>query len=286
MVRFLKQFLSDEKGQALLIVLGLLAIGGLTIAVSLNYATTNLKGTRILEEGTKGIYAAGAGVEHALWSLGRGEEPLTQLSENISGMAVSMENLDEGTFTLYCGELLEVDPTVHYDWLNVDGEVACDEGTTCNYTITVTWQEAAGGLIKLVEVGATLPGGYVYEGGSAASFDGNISSENPSSNGTTPSGACWIKWEWQPGQGPVISEDDAVQTQRFRITGTGNPEGDYAWVKAQSQDVGVVGEITGTRYKITATATRPEDGKITAEIVSDVVIVGGDVQIISWQISK
>ena len=53
MVRLLKQLLSSEKGQALAIVLGLLAIGGLTIAVSLNYATTSLKGSGIVEENMK-----------------------------------------------------------------------------------------------------------------------------------------------------------------------------------------------------------------------------------------
>ena len=55
MVILLKQFLSGQKGQALAIVLCLLAIGGLTITVSVNYASTNLKGSRIIEEKTEEI---------------------------------------------------------------------------------------------------------------------------------------------------------------------------------------------------------------------------------------
>ena len=75
MVRLLQQFLSGEKGQALPIVLGLLAIGGLTIAMSLNYATTSLNGARILGENMNGVYAADAGVEDALWCLENGASP-------------------------------------------------------------------------------------------------------------------------------------------------------------------------------------------------------------------
>ena len=289
MVRLLKQFRSGQKGQALVIVLGLLARGGLTIAVSLNYATTSLNGSRILEEKMEGIYAAGAGVEYALWSVGingtpAGEVP-QQLSENISGMTVSIETLDKGTFTLYSGELFE-EAGVHVNWLSVNGTVVFDAGTTANYTITVTRQQDASGNIKLVEVGATLPAGYVYEGGSAASFPENITSDDPSSTGTTTGGAQWLKWEWNPGQGPNISSDNTTQYQKFRITGTANLDGDYAWVVAQSASIGTVGEITGERYVITATATRPGDGRTTAVIVADIVIVGGDIQIMSWQITE
>ena len=288
MVRLLKQFLSSEKGQALPIVLAVLAIGGLTIAASLNYATTSLKGGRIIQEDTKGVYAAGAGVEHALWSLGSGEEPLTQLPQNINQMAVGIETLDEGIFTLYCGELMGLDPPPpHYDWLGVDGEVVCDEGTTCNYTITATWQcPKPDQKRKLIEIGAVLPMGYDCDDGSAASFDGNLSNDEPTSTGNTSGGARWLKWLWDEGEGPEITSANATQTQRFRITGTGSPEGDYTWLKAQSGDVGIVGEITGTRYRITATATRPEGGRTTAEIVAGIMIVGGDIHILSWQITK
>ncbi|MFC2071711.1 hypothetical protein ACFLUU_03205 [Chloroflexota bacterium] len=292
MVRFLKQFLSGEKGQGLLIVLCLLAIGGLTIAVSLNFATTNLKGNRIIEEGTKGIYAAGAGVEHALWCLQEGlssppegETTSNTTPENINQMAVNIQTENQGSFSLYCGELLE-EAGPHVDWISVVGDIVGDEGATCNYTITVTRQEYAEGNIGLIEVGATLPVGYFYESGSAALFPDNLSTADPSSNGTTPVGAQWIKWEWKPGKGPELTPDNMVQTQEFQITGIGSLEGDYAWVEAQAQAIGMVGEISGTRYIITSTATRPEDGRITAKIVAGIMIVGGDTQIISWQITK
>jgi len=99
-------------------------------------------------------------------------------------------------------------------------------------------------------------------------------------------GAGLFKWEWNPGQGPKISIDNATQTQEFQITGPGSLEGDYAWVEAQSGDIGIVGEISGTRYRITATATHSEDGRTAARIMAGIIIVGGDIQILSWQISN
>ena len=286
MIRFLKQFLSGQKGQALPIVLGLLAIGGLTIVVSLNYATTSLKGSRIVEEKTEGVYAAAAGVDYALWSLGQGDEPPTQLSENISGMAVGMEKLDLGTFTLYAGELSGGVGT-NYDRLSVDGgaEVV---GEDIIYTITLTRLEDFNTEIKLNEVGASLPPGYEYVPGSAG---GDLSSYDPSSSGTTPSGAQWVKWEWpqeEPwGDRPEIPKGEGVTvTHSFHITGTDSLEGDYAWAWSQTGAIGLVGEITGALYNITATATRPEDGRTTARIEAGIMIVGGDIEVLSWQITE
>ena len=105
MVRFLKQFLSSEKGQALSIVLGLLALGGLTIAGSLSYATTSLKSSQIHRESIEGVYAAGAGVEYALWYLAEYDtEPADgPLAENINQMAVDIQTVVGHSYTLYLG---------------------------------------------------------------------------------------------------------------------------------------------------------------------------------------
>ena len=290
MVRLLPQLLSSQKGQALIIVLGLLAIGGLTVAVSLNYATTSLKGSRIVEENTKGIYAADAGVEYALWSLqegllspSEGETTSNAAPENINQMAVDIQIENEGTFTLTTGELSGAVGS-QYQRLDVDGEAEVVGGDTANYTITLTRMEDFNTEIKLNEVGATLPPGYEYVPDSTS---GNLSSSNPSSSGTTLDGAQWLKWEWSAPNRPEIPKGEPMTvTHSFLITGTEDLEGDYAWAWSQTGGIGLVGEITGTRYRITATATRPEDGRTTAEIESTIIIVGGDMEIMSWQITK
>jgi len=280
MVRLLKQFLSSEKGQALPIVLALLAIGGLTIASSLNYATTSLNAGRIVNEGMKGGYAAEAGVEDALWCLKNGIPPPQQLPENINQMEVAIQTEEKGTYTLYLGELIQ--PGVHFDFLDIAGDMMWDgEAEAYKYIITVSLQHES--TIHLKEVGARIPAGYSYQSGSAASFAENLSTDKPEEILDT-SGVYLLNWELGIPQ-PSVSQENLVQTQTFYITITGTTseeEGHYAWVVANRDDVGAVGEIAGTSYKITATATRPESGRTTAKIVADVMI-GETTYITSWQ---
>ena len=284
MARLLKQLLSSEKGQALPIVLAVLAIGGLTIGVSLNYATTSLNGSRIVEEDVKGVYAAGAGMEHTLWSLGEGISPLTQLPANINQMAVNMQTEEKGTYTRYLGELVE--PGQHVDYLSADGDIVWDEVEEAyKYTITVTWQADQGTPpIKLVEIGARIPVGYNYQSGSAASFAENLSTGEPDDT-VDVHGAHMLNWSLGT-PAPEVSEGEPVKTQAFYITGEGSQEGHYVWVVAKRDDVGTVGEITGTLYEITATATRPEDSRAAAKIMADVMVEPGTIYVLSWQISN
>lgn len=284
MIRLLKQMLSSEKGQALPAVLALLVLGGLTIAPSLNYTATSLNSSRILREGVNGAYAADAGVEDVLWSLGNDMPPSTQLPENLNQMAVTMQTVEKGTYTLYLGELIQ--PGEHSDYIDIDGDLIWDEGAAAyKYTITVTWQPGSGTpIIHLEEVGGRVPIGYSYQIGSAADFVENLSTNEPDEI-IDALGASMLNWELETPL-PNVSENNTIQTQTFYITGEGEQEGHYAWVVANRQDVGAVGEIAGTSYRITATASRPEDGKTTATIVADVMIGEETTYILSWQISN
>lgn len=283
MVRLLKQIISNEKGQALPLVLALLVLGGLTIAPSLSYANTSLNSSRMLEEGVNGLYAADAGVENTLWCMENGIPPPQQLSDNINQMEVAIQTEEKGIYTLYLGELIL--PGEHYDYLDVDGEMVWDgEAEAYEYTITVTWQPNEGmPVIHLEGVGARLPIGYSYQLGSAASFVGNISTDEPDET-LDGIGAYLLHWELDPPLS-FVSENNTVQTQAFYINGEGSQEGDYAWVLANREDVGAVSEITGTSYKITATATRPVDDRTTAKIVAD-TIRGEMTYIVSWQVLR
>ena len=283
MKSFLRRMISSERGQVLPLVLALWALGGLTIASSLNYASTSLNAERILDEAMKGVYAAEAGVEDALWCLGKGISPPQQLPENINQMEVAIETEEKGFYTLYLGELIE--PGGHSDYLDIYGEVMWDEGAEAyKYTITVAWQPDSGTpVIHLEEVGARLPPGYSYQAGSAADFVDNLSTGEPDET-IDMLGAYMLNWELGTPQ-PQVSEVIPVQTQTFYITGDGELEGNYAWVVANREDVGAVGEIAGTKYQITATATRSGDGRATAKILADVMI-GERTDIISWQILR
>jgi hypothetical protein len=284
MIRLLKQIVSSEKGQALPIVLGLLVLGGLTIASGLSYTATSLKSSRLLEEDVRGIYAADAGMEDALWSLAKGMPLDPPLSEYINQMLVIRQAENKGTYTLYLGELIE--PGEHSDYLEVDGEIVWDEEAEAyKYTITVTWQPESGTpVIHLEEIGARLPLDYSYQPWSAASFEDNLSTDEPEET-LDALGAYMLNWEFGSPR-PSVSENESVRTQIFYITGEGSQSGTYAWVVASRDDIGAAGEITGTSYKITTTAQHPENGETTAKIVADVMIEAGTAHILAWQISN
>jgi len=274
----------SEKGQALPAVLALLVLGGLTIAPTLSHASTSLNFARILRENVHGIYAADAGVEEALWCLGEGILPPEQLAENVNQRTVAIQTEDKGAHTLYLGELIE--PGKHSDYLGIGGEITWDdEEGAYKYVITVTWQPESGTpVIHLEEIGARLPVEYSYQPESAAGFAGNLSTDEPDETLDTL-GAYMLNWELGT-PAPSVSEAEPVKTQTFYITGTEDLEGDYTWVVANRNDIGAVGEITGTSYRITATATRPGDGKTIAKIVAEVMISEGTTYITSWLISK
>jgi hypothetical protein len=202
-------------------------------------------------------------------------------------MSVDIQTDNLGTFTLYFGEMIDVSG-VHVDWLDVQGTMTATNVTgRYQYDITVTWQAPQGKIIKLIEVGARIPLGYAYVGGSASSFPGNMSTSDPSSITTDSVGAYIIKWTWNPGQGPLVRETDPVETQSFYIEGTGSVSGAYSCVISQDNDVGTVSEITGTRYRITSTATRPQDGKTTTRVTSEAIVRSdATINILSWQITK
>ena len=69
--RILSRLWGGEKGVILIVVLILLAVGGLTIAPMLSHMSTGLKAGQTYERKTNQYYAADAGVEHALWQITR-----------------------------------------------------------------------------------------------------------------------------------------------------------------------------------------------------------------------
>ena len=109
MKRTLNKLIRGEKGQALIIVLILLLLGGLITAPLLGFMSTGLIAGQVFEEKMEGLYAADAGIEDACWKLINGEvpdggNPFCNLTD-VNGMDVEVIRLGEpvavGDGTLY-----------------------------------------------------------------------------------------------------------------------------------------------------------------------------------------
>jgi len=284
MKAFTKRVLQNEKGQILPSVLCLLVLGGFIVVPALNFAATNIEGCNTIEKSVNGVFAADAGVEYAYWCLENSVTPPSQLSENINQMEVALQVEAMGAYTLYFGELIQAGG--HSNYLGINGEIVWDDGAqSYKYTITVTWQSDSGKpTIHLEEVGARLPDDYGYQIGSANNFPENLSTAEPEES-TDEYGALMLRWAFSEPL-PSVSESNPVETQTFYIDGEGDTEGHYAWVVASRDDIGEVGEVTGTLYKITATATDPGDMQTTAEIISGVIQHDGLTSMVSWQVTR
>ena len=282
MKNIFRRIIKGEAGQALPVVLMCLVVGSLMVAPSLDYVSTSLSSTKAVSTSIGGIYAAEAGIEDALWSISGNQTPRTSLPLALNGMDVAVATVDEGYYNLLAGEWVAGGDS-HNDWLDVSTDIVWDGGAGYyKYTITVIWQPDTSANVKLSEVGAYLPVGYSYLAGSAASFGENLSTDEPDDE-LDGHGAYLLEWEFPPPR-PLLDEINNTATQIFYIDGSGDLDGAYAWVIAQRQDVGTVGEIEGNLYVITATAEQSGTGQTTAVIEATVMQSEGTLYIVSWQI--
>jgi len=101
---------NNEKGQALVIVLALVAFGGVVIAPFLGQAGDSLIGSRIYGEAISQQYSGDAGVEHAIWGLAYGDlvqeindsgdnTTSYKLGETINGIAPEITVVRTDNFT-------------------------------------------------------------------------------------------------------------------------------------------------------------------------------------------
>lgn len=259
----------------MIVALVCLVLGGLVIAPVINYTATNVHSVSLKMSSLRGRYAADAGVEKVLWALKYGQPIPTSLSQTPNDMQVAMSTVSQGTYTLVAGDWVPPGGS-HSAELSVSTSMVWDAGANAyKYTLTATYSGT--GNCKLTGVGVRLPLGYSYQAGSAALFGTNLSTANPGDE-LDNYGAHELTWTFPQ---TTISP---TGTQRFYFTGSGDLEGDYGWAVATRSDVGSVGELTGSFYLITATATR--NGTVAGQIVVNVMTSGSDVYVTSYRITR
>ena len=106
--------MNDQKGQALPLVLLVLAIGILLIAPFLGHAGSSLIGSRIYGQAITEQYSADAGIDHAIWRLTYdglaaqlpfpGDSSTDDLSEGVNGLTPTIIVTKIGTIYAFGGE--------------------------------------------------------------------------------------------------------------------------------------------------------------------------------------
>jgi len=154
MKRTLNKLIRDEKGQALIIVLILLLLGGLIIAPLLGFMSTGLVAGQVFEVEMEGLYAADAGIEDACWKLMNGEVPDAVIPfcnlTDVNGMDVEVIQL---------GEPVEVGDGTQYtlkSTAKLDGEIKTEIVAQVMVEVGTVGEGGEGGEYKTNEEMAAL----------------------------------------------------------------------------------------------------------------------------------
>ena len=273
--KWLSTAIKREDGIALPAVLAMMALGSLLIVPSINYVATTLQAGEMVQEKFKGMLAADAGVEDALWKI-ENDTPTSfphsyQLTD-INGMTVDIV-IDE--IDSLAGE--EVGATGgHEDWLNTVRTVTYDAGI---YSYTVNMTNNGSGNIKIVKILIDFPPEAEYVNGSTT---GDITTDNPTINGSPTTGITLI-WEMSAPY-PSIAPAETKQ-HLFELSGPPGIEDieGHGFIEAQRDDIGTVWDSDSRPYSIIAQA-KNASAEVTATIRAG-VWTGVETDISCWQLN-
>ena len=178
MKKVIKKLHASERGVVLIIVLILLAIGGLTIAPMLSHMSTGLKSGQIYERKTDEYYAADAGVEDGLWQIIRKERDL-HLPDDEGDL--------DWNYTITAVNGKTVDVSIDYVDENADGydvyKIISVAGADGSDTTIVSYAIFGGGFAFLLDHAITSTGQVDLKNASTVT-GGIMSPVEPTGNGT------------------------------------------------------------------------------------------------------
>jgi hypothetical protein len=308
MKKILNRPIRGEKGQALLITLILLLVGGLIIAPLLGYMSTGLKAGQSNENLMQRLYAADAGVEDAIWRIRNdyslpadvGHTVTYPITGGVNNKSVTVTIIKEDDFESFVEDLLKAaidwkselhfdPPSGHDVWMTYSENL-----TPGTYTLTMTYSENASANQKWLKVVAIWFEGEYDIVGSAS---GDMVDQKgtpvvyPAPTKWPSGGGTAFIWEWENESDRPFFEKKPGGDQHSMTFNFTPPQVDglyFPWVISGSADVGTIGAtFTLGVYKVTATATDNTTGKQT-EVISYVARMGAvpaPARVLTWEVS-
>ncbi len=182
-----RKFAAGEKGQALILVLVLLLIGGLMVSSILSYMSTGVRTGTVFQRKTGELYAADAGINDALWQVKSGRLEATVTGYDIYNYTTEWAlkprwvNEQEVSITLKNIWIPDIDPAsmglgseglrdiIQSMKLVVAGTATSLEPGEEGYKIKISFSPEAGegDDLKIRSLGIWLPAGFSYVEGSS-----------------------------------------------------------------------------------------------------------------------
>lgn len=223
-----------------------MALGGLLIVPSLNYVSTSLKSGTMFEENVKGLYAAEAGVEDALWKLLNDVPPSLPWHYQITGVnGMTVDVVIDLVGSLFDEETGPIGD--HSDWLLMTKTANYDAGI---YDYTLAMTNSGVGNMKVELILIDFPSSLEYVTNSTG---GDITTDNPEVGGNPTTGITLV-WDI-PVPHPTI-EEGGTGYHTFQLSGPPDVPGveGHGFVRTTRADVGTVWDGDSHPYKITAEA--------------------------------
>jgi len=286
----------DEEGQAFILVLIFLLVGGLIIAPLLTYMSTGLKVGQMHEKKMDELYAADAGVEDALYKIQSDDASLQALDEEDSHTYALTGSVNGETVNVTVTKLALLKGLVddseykvgqpHEDWVKFKTPTPIEVGGTATYVeydCVIAFDYLGVGNRRVQGIGAffTPSTKAVIEGPYDIVYTLEMTGANLESLVTDMvSGGFQFVWRWQSTQGPRFSSGDTgTLSFSFKVY---DPGWDYSlyfiWVLVQEQDISFVTNAPDSyKWLIEATAGDTE--------VRSAVLDHSGLHIMTWEIN-
>jgi len=273
MNRRLTKVLKGEKGQALIVVLILMVLGGLLIVPCLNYTATSLNTGQIHKETMALIYAADAGVGDALWGIKNETVPIDPFDYETEVSYFLPEEVNDKAVEVTIQQVwplsgLESDAngTTSSRHLMITGGIIDEEEG--EYKVQMSYDGSAGDLL-IDRVGVWLPPGFDYVTGSSS----GITTDDPT-NILDWHGGKALEWDFLPAvnfldlpvppppepppEGGFVPAEEypSLRTLTFNVSPVGElAKGTYTWIRTTNINLYLSWDTNYSTYKISSTAT-------------------------------
>ncbi len=265
----------NEKGQALILVLCFMVLGGLTIVTLLTLVSTGLKTGQMYEGRTKLHYAADAGLEDALWKSQKEQIPLEHGDYVTEFNYAISDNVNQNSVNITMKQIwplvgLESDEngTTSPDSLTITGGIVnTAEG---KYKIQMSYDGTHGSL-PIDKVAVWLPTRFDFVTDSCY----GITTDNPTI--TRQRGGKVLTWNFNPainfvdlpeyteGSGGGFlpgAEYPATRRLYFYVTPVDDVAGgSFTWIRTTNEDLYLAWETNCNIYQVSSTATDNTTGR-------------------------
>ncbi len=297
MKNILQKLGRDEQGQAFILVLIFLLVGGLITGPLLGYMSTGLLAGQMYEAKMDELYAADAGVEDALWKIINDDASLQALevgeesdpyyltvndlsvSYTVTKLALVQGLIDDSDYK-------EDQP--HEDWIDFATPMTSEQtGTYVKYSCEITFYYDGGGNRRVQIMGVFFSprpnDAILIEGPDEITYTPVFTDVNLE-NITTErvSGGFTFIWRWQNNQGPRFDQNnrDGALSFTFKVYDPlWEPLIYFGFATFKEQDISYVTNAPGS-YNWLIEATAENTGARSA-----VLYHAGLLNVLTWEIN-